>query len=66
MEVKHLTEGFNKLLENKNLSETDLDDVYDCIQTLNKAEFWIEDKDESYIMYQAQLILKHYLETVWS
>ena len=66
MEVKDLTEGFNKLLENKNLSETDLDDVYDCIQTLNKAEFWIEDKDESYIMYQAQLILKHYLETVWS
>lgn len=66
MEVKDLTEGFNKLLENKNLSETDLDDVYNCIETLNKAEFWIEDKDESYIMYQAQLILKHYLETVWS
>lgn len=66
MEVKDLTEGFNKLLENKNLSESDLNDVYDCIQTLNKAEFWIEDKGESYVIYQAQLILKHYLETVWS
>lgn len=43
--------------------ESDLDDIYDAIQTLNKAEWFTNVKEESEVLHRAQNILQGILDT---
>ena len=42
--------------------ESDLDDMYDAIQTLNKAEWFTNVKEESEVLHRAQNILQGILD----
>lgn len=65
MEIKKLTEQFESLVENKQ-DQVDLDAVYECLDTLNRAEFWVDTEEEAQVLFNAYQLLKKYYEQVWS
>jgi hypothetical protein len=65
MDIKELLtilEDFNPK-DTRKPEESDLDDIYDAIQTLNKAEWFTNVKEESEVLHRAQNILQGILDT---
>lgn len=60
-ELLTLLEDFNPE-DTRKPEESDLDDIYDAIQTLNKAEWFTNVKEESEVLHRAQNILQGILD----
>lgn len=68
MKTKEILEELERCLEEFNPSETkvptedDLDDLYDAIETLNKAEWFVNNNKDVNILVRAQKILQSILD----
>lgn len=68
MKTKEIIEKLEKFLEEFDPSETkvptedDLDDLYDAIETLNKAEWFVNSNKDVNILVRAQKILQSILD----
>ena len=68
MKTKEIIEKLEKFLEEFDPSETkvptedDLDDLYDAIETLNKAEWFVNNNKDVNILVKAQKILQSILD----